>query len=330
MPKERDPDIPRTSANQAIAQIMRNALKNKTLPEGTVLLEGPIAALFKSSRTPVKQALITLEAEGLVRRFEGRGLLAGTQGAPQRIKITPAMLMLDPENSDYPKTFVWENYYYDFENTVILGAVLGPARINELALARYYGISRTVAGDILNRATETGVVVRDEKSRWLVNPLDETRFLNLYELRVLLEPAALETAIERAPESFVDGLRTRLVEATEKFPAVQGSEWDDLEQDLHIRMLSYASNVEIIEALKRTHCVLVAGKHIQRAIRGVAGIDAFMDEHLTIVDAIRRRDPEEAKNLLSRHLMASRRKAIERVETYRAICEMEPVPYLIR
>jgi len=151
-------------ANRAIAKVLRDALKKKSLPDGTVLLEGPIAALFNSSRTPVKQALNTLEAEGLVRRFDGRGLLAGKKGGPLRIKISAEMLDLDPETNDYPKTFVWENFYYDFENTIILSAVFGASRINELALARHYGISRTVAGDILNRAIETGIVVRDERA----------------------------------------------------------------------------------------------------------------------------------------------------------------------
>ncbi len=319
----------RTLAKEAIAETLRTALIEKTLPEGAVLLEGPIATLFNASRTPVKQALATLESEGLVRRFKGRGLLAGKEGEPLRIKVTPEMLKLNPEGHEYPKTFAWESFYYDFEKTVILRAVYGTARVNELALSRHYGVSRTVAGDILNRGAEKGIVSRDEKSRWFVNPLDERRFRDLYEVRALLEPAALQTAIDHAPVEFVQGLRSRLLRTSEHFLDVQGAELDELEKDLHIDLLQWTGNIEIIEGLRRTHCVLVAGKHIQRAIRGMTGIDAFMGEHLEIVDAVLEKDHQLAKARLSAHLLASSRKAAERIHAFRSVNQMESVSYLV-
>ncbi|QCO06333.1 GntR family transcriptional regulator [Azospirillum argentinense] len=319
----------RTLAKEAIADILRKAVLEKSLPEGAVLLEGPIATLFNSSRTPVKQALAALEAEGLVRRFSGRGLLAGTEGEPLRVRLTPEMLNLSPEGREYPKTFAWEKFYYDFEKTVILHAVYGTAHINELALSRHYRVSRTVAGDILNRGAEMGIVSRDEKSRWFVNPLDERRFRDLYEVRGLLEPAALRTAVEEAPTEFVEGLRSRILAAGKDFPEIEGARLDELEKDLHIDLLGWTRNVEIMEGLRRTHCVLVAGKHIQQAIRGLAGIDAFMGEHLEIVDAVLQRDPQLAMARLSAHLLASSRKAAERIEAFRNVSEMKAVSYLV-
>lgn len=319
----------RTLAYEAIAEALRIAVSTKMLPEGTVLLESPIAALFDSSRTPVKQALSMLEEEGLVRRFEGRGVLAGRQGEPLRIKVTADMLKLGIEATEYPKTYAWESFYYDFENRIILRAVFGGVRINELALARHYGVGRTVAGDILNHAAENGIVVRDEKSRWWINPLDEARFQDLYEVRLLLEPAALKTAIQRIPADVLDAMQDRLARTAKKFPNVDSSELDELEEDLHIRVLSYTSNAEFTEALKRTRCILVAGKHIQRAVRGSSAIDAFMDEHMDIMDAIAMRDFETAKRRLSKHLLASSRKAKERLNAFLTISDMTPVPYVI-
>lgn len=319
----------RTLAYEAIAETLRKAVLGSRLPEGTVLLEGPIAALFDSSRSPVKQALATLEAEGLVRRFDGRGVLAGSKGEPLRLKITPQMLALEAEPAAMPKTFAWQNFYYDFENTVILRAVFGSFRINELALARHYNVGRTVAGDILNHAAKNGIVVRDEKSRWWISPLDEARFHNLYEMRLLLEPAALKTAMTRIPPAVLEEMRERLTDVTSHFPQIEPAELDGLEEDLHVEALQYSANGEILEALKRTRSVLVAGKHIQRAIRGTSPIDPFMDEHLEIMDAIAANDFTRAEASLTSHLRASSDKARERLLTFRGISDVSPISYVL-
>ncbi|KAA0698067.1 FCD domain-containing protein [Neorhizobium sp. P12A] len=319
----------RTLAYEAIADTLRKAVTSRSLPEGTVLLEGPIAALFDSSRSPVKQALATLEAEGLVRRFDGRGVLAGKTGEPQRLKITPDMLKLEDETITSPKTFAWQNFYYDFENTVILRAVFGSFRINELALARHYNVGRTVAGDILNHAVKNGIVTRDEKSRWWINPLSEDRFHDLYEVRMLLEPAALRTAMLRIPAEALSTMRKRLVAASEHFPAVASAELDTLEEDLHVATLQYSANPEILEALKRTRCVLVAGKHIQRAVRGTLPIDAFMDEHLAIMDAVAAYNYPLAQQALTSHLEQSSIKAKERLQAYLAMSDITPISYVL-
>ncbi len=294
-----------------------------------MLLEGPLAAIFDSSRSPVKQALAKLESEGLVRRFDGRGVLSGAAGGPLRLKVSSEMLSIEDDPAANAKVFAWQNFYYDFEKTVILRAVFGPARINELALARHYNVGRTVAGDILNYAAKTGIVVRDDKSRWWINPLDEERFHNLYELRILLEPAALETAITRIPLPSLDVMRNRLVETTDRFPAIEPAELDAVEEDLHIEFMQFSTNPEILEALKRTRCVLVAGKHIQRAVRSAMPVDVFMHEHIEILNAAASHNVETAQRALVEHLVTSSRKAKERLAAYVDSHLVSPIEYVL-
>ncbi|GLQ80753.1 hypothetical protein GCM10007881_42720 [Mesorhizobium huakuii] len=85
----------------------------------------------------------------------------------------------------------------------------------------------------------------------------------------------------------------------------------------------------MLEALKRTRCVLVAGKHIQRAVRGPESIDAFIDEHLGIVDAIEAQDFLLARDRLTRHLLTSSRKAAERLEAFRAMSAPIEVAFVL-
>ncbi|HMO30865.1 GntR family transcriptional regulator [Enterovirga sp.] len=317
---------PGAPAYATIANQIRRGIEAKSLPRGLVLLEGPLAALFGSSRSPVKQALSRLEEEGLLSRFDGRGLLVG-KGNPLRVKITPQMLQLSAEAGINPRSFAWQPLYYEFEREIILRSVFGWARLNELALARHLNVGRTVAHDLLVQAREAGIVTKDERSRWWIVPLDEARFRDLYELRILLEPAALRHAIGRIPGAWLDEVEERLRQVTETFPDVTGPDLDRLESDLHVDCLGYGENVELLEALRRTRCILVAGKHIQMALQRKTKVDPFMEEHLEIVSALRRHDARAACKALVRHLEMSAEKAEQRLASFRRTQAMHELPY---
>ena len=316
-------------AYATIAAHLRKSIRAKALPAGTVLLEGPLAALFGSSRSPVKRALIELEEEGLLSRFDGRGLLVGKGEVPHRLKITPDMLLLDGDDGINAKSFAWQPHYYDFEREVILRSVFGRARINELALSRHLDVSRTVAHDLLVHAREVGIVYKDDGSRWWIVPLDEARFENLYELRILLEPAAMTGAIGHIPQGRLDEIEARLHRVLDKFPHVTGADLDLLESDLHIDCIGYGCNPEFIEALKRSHCILVAGKHIQLALGADARVDPFMEEHLEIVTALRAQNPLAVCETLTRHLKLSAEKAIHRLAAFRGSQNVAELPYIL-
>lgn len=327
--RERKPLVDRTPAYATIAERLRRSIESGALPEGAVLLEGPLAALFGSSRSPVKQAFAALEAEKLLSRFDGRGFLVGRASAPKRLKITADMLELKPEVASAPKSFAWQSLYYDFEREIILRSVFDRFRVNELALARHFGVGRTVARDLLIHAQQVGIVTKGEKSHWWIVPLDEARFRDLYDLRSLLEPVAICSAIGKIPPAFLAAMEARLKDVIAQFPHVSISALDVLENDLHIDCVGYGSNPEVIEALKRTRCLLVSGKHIQAALKCAPFVDPFMEEHLDVVVAIRRGNARAAKNALLAHLKSSSEKAAERLGNFRATQFAAALPYIV-
>ena len=76
-------------------RILRRSIEKGLLGEGLVLLEGPLAQIFGSSRMPTRRALSQLLELGLVHRFEGRGYAVGREGCEiRRAEITPDMLDL--------------------------------------------------------------------------------------------------------------------------------------------------------------------------------------------------------------------------------------------
>ncbi|MDR3399866.1 MAG: GntR family transcriptional regulator [Pandoraea sp.] len=303
-----------------VAGILREAIVEGTLEPGTVLLEEPLSQLLGATRTPIRQALLQLEQDGVVSRFEGRGYLAGAQGvAVRRVPLTPGMLGLDGETSPIRKVPRWELIYNEVERELIHLSVFGRYRVNEVELARHYGVSRVVAHDVMLRIESLGLVEKDERQRWVVSPLDDARIVHLYELRWLLEPAALESAAANIPQDALREISARLRTAMRDYTSATRETLDALEHDLHVRLLSYSPNSDLLKSLQRTHGVLMLSKHVLGFTAPMPPRkDTFLAEHRDILKAIQDEDVPLAATRLREHLQASCEKVLERAKHVRA------------
>ena len=311
-----------------IAAILDASIAAGRLRPGTILMEGSLATLFGSSRTPVKQALNDLSDRGVIRRFDGRGFVVGSSQPARRVRLTPGLLGLDEDNPELPRTWGWQRIYESVERELIFHSALGRFRVNEVELARHYKVGRTIAHDVLVQAQSTGLLAKDERLRWYVVPLDEKRVCDLYDLRELLEPRALAASIGRVPEEFLVDMQARLEAVLTAYPEVTAAEMDALERALHVTCVEHCDNRELIEALRRTRCLLFTAKHMLGSQVSYPSDEPFMAEHLEIVDAMMRRDPETVAKRMLAHLQIARPKVIERLNAFRRSFAGAPVPYI--
>ena len=104
------------------------------------------------------------------------------------------------------KTPAWTRIHDAVERDLVHLSVFGPHRVNELELARHFGVGRMVARDVLLRLESLGMLEKDSRQRWQLIALDRARITQLFELRWLLEPAALRAAAAAAPAGVVAGM----------------------------------------------------------------------------------------------------------------------------
>ena len=91
--------------------------------------------------------------------------------------------------------------------------IVPDSRVTIDALARELGVSQTPIRDALNRMEADGLVVRVHHAGYRIPPqITRDRFEDMFEIRLLLEPAAARRAAERASTEQVSGLRRMLEE----------------------------------------------------------------------------------------------------------------------
>lgn len=66
-----------------------------TLPGGSLITEGEIAERFKVSRTPVREAFLLLESQGLLRLFPKKGAVVTTPNPVETAQLLQVRIMLE-------------------------------------------------------------------------------------------------------------------------------------------------------------------------------------------------------------------------------------------
>lgn len=318
--------------NDQLYEIVAASIKKERLKKGTLLLEGPLAELFGVSRSPVRQALANLHQNGLICTFEGRGYLVGKEPAEVlRRTLKSDDFKLSDDTARAPKkTEAWKSVYDRIERDLLHQSLYGSYRINELELSRHYSISRTVSSQVLTRLSLMGLVERDERSRWQLAQWDENRLAELYEVRRRLEPYVLERAAEFLQPAQIDRYIERLRHAMTTYPNMDSRQFDELESDLHIETLGLCPNRQMLQILRRTHSLLLSGKHILLDKSYFPDEEPFFQEHLSIFENLQDGRTDLAAQSMEAHLVIAERKVKQRLGEFRDQNLIECMPYLER
>jgi DNA-binding GntR family transcriptional regulator len=202
-----------------------------------------------------------------------------------------------------PANQLAERVYQSLKDEISDFSLLPGDRFTETGLAERYRVSRTPVRDALYRLKREGYIDVAFRSGWTVCPFDFARFDEFYDLRVILESAAIERLFQRGAGTALDELKAVwLVEPDRR--EVEPRKVADLDEDFHCRLVAAAGNAE----LTRVHM------HVTERIRTVRRLDflkpmrvtATYEEHAKILQLISRGQATEATILLRAHITESK------------------------
>jgi DNA-binding GntR family transcriptional regulator len=172
-------------------------------------------------------------------------------------------------------------------------------RINEVELARQFGVSRTPLREALNRLASEGFLSATANRGYHIRPLDPHGVLILYEYRAVVEVGALRLSCERASDEALAELEAFAARSRDEPDGdVQALRVLALDEEFHERLAVLSGNDEFLRSIRS----------INDRIRFVRWIDmqnrraGTQSEHMAIVRHLRMRDANTAAALLRRHI----------------------------
>lgn len=313
---------------EVIYRVLRQHLAEGHLPAGLVIGEAAVARAFGSSRVPAAAALRRLQAEQLLIPFEGRGLLVAGASEPLRLDLVEAGLALPetlgPDNALRNRR---ARIYPEVEHIVASTIAYGRFQLNESLLAEHYGVSRTVAHEILARLERSGLVQQDRNQRWYAGPLTPELMHEHFEIRWLMEPLALAQAMAGLDRDDLAAKRERVraAEAARRTPA----RMERLEHDLHVDTVLRCRNGQLRDAIHRSQLPLIAIHDTFQLFLDDSEIEPMLAEHLAVYDRLIASDKAGAMAALDHHLKRSLAPNVARLQRLGPLPEERRVPFLI-
>lgn len=313
-----------TARYEVIRQLLRNILMEQRIPRGLVLLEGPLAQLFGTSRVPVRRALSLLHEENLIARFEGRGFIVAQDGEevePLRIALTRELFGLDERQELVDTRSSGEKVLENLQIVLSTAMVFGCYQVDEKKAAEHYNISRAVIRESLMRLRDKGLVEKEPYSQWLTGPLTAREIANHFEIRTSLEPTALRKAGKYLA---ADWLKNTLEQAQKyKGKQLSAMELEALEENLHVRCLEPAGNKLMMQILRQNQSPFIVTR-IFYDLLAIPVETAMLDEHCLIYEMLLKGNWELAASCLRDHLERAQVRTLQRLK----VLSVLPVPNL--
>jgi DNA-binding GntR family transcriptional regulator len=192
--------------------------------------------------------------------------------------------------------------------TLIMKHTLAPGdRLNIDALARQLAVSPTPVRESLARLESDGLVRKRPLAGYTVSPLlTREEFTDMFDMRMLLEPATARWAADRADSD----LRARIsAEAAAAVLPVDGdhAQFTAMDARFHDLIAAAAGNQLLRDSVGRLHAHL----HLHRLYLPYAQAGTTQAEHRRLADAIVAGDAAEAEEAMRAHLTSARERHLQ-------------------
>ena len=175
-------------------------------------------------------------------------------------------------------------------------------RFSETDVAERLQVSRTPVREALFRLQREGYVDVLYRSGWQVCPFDMQQFEQLYDVRIVLETAAIEKLVQLS-------LNNRLEDLASIWCVPASRYYDDaevlavLDEQFHVRLVSATGNRE----MAAIHQSISDRMRVIRRLdfKTAPRISKTYEDHAAIVERLREGETKAAQEIMTRHIQDS-------------------------
>jgi len=224
-----------------------------------------------------------------------------------------------------PKSNLAATVYAQIKSDIFDFRLLPGDRFTETEVAERLGVSRTPVREALYKLEREGYIQVYSRNGWSVRPFDFEQFENLYDVRVILELAAVRKLCEMQEKPDLDGLKEIWLVPLEK-RIKDPHRVCELDEQFHESLVAAAGNPE----MARIHHEVTERIRIIRRLDFTQAdrIVSTYDEHAQILRSIVRRKLDQSHLMLRSHIESS--KAVVRKITLHKLHTARPVPQNVR
>ena len=199
---------------------------------------------------------------------------------------------------------------YDSIKQAIITCALEPGeQIVQSQLAERYGIGTTPVREALQRLAQEGFVRSVPRFGYVVTPVTFSDVQEIFELRAILESAAVGLAAVRGTSEQLQRIAqtadfSYVYRDVDSYPS-----FVNLNAEFHRSVVALAGNTRLVDQVTRLLDELNRVFHLGMDLRDSA--HEMRDEHLALVKALSERDPDRAERIMREQIERSQQRVVE-------------------
>ena len=184
---------------------------------------------------------------------------------------------------------------------IFSGELIAGHWIDELKLAKDYGISRTPLREALKVLATEGLVTMKVRRGAYVTEVSEQDLNEVYHLLGLLESDAAAQVAKNANRQQIDALQQlhRELESAAALPEPDRERFLQCNERFHLRLLEIANNRWAMQMVTDLRKVMKLNR--RNSLLKVGRIDESLAEHSAIMEAVAAHDPAAASSRMLQH-----------------------------
>lgn len=208
--------------------------------------------------------------------------------------------------------------YHALKHDIITGVFQSGEALTEKMLARRYRGSRTPVREAAVRLQHENLLRIVPNRGYFVRHITINELNQLYEYRAALEGACAELAAKKgAEESALEELHQLGEIHFEKGDRPSYERFIEADTAFHLGLAQLTRNQLLLQAVRDVRC------QMERIMYAAIDIDYYgespINEHMAILDAIRERDPQRAREAMQEHVNISKDKVLQLASNSRVL-----------
>lgn len=192
-----------------------------------------------------------------------------------------------------------EALFTELKNEILNGNIKPGEPLNQVNLSKIYNVSRIPARDAIKRLEAIGLV-KLEKNRAIVKPINLQEFIEIYKIRIILEDYAIRKSLPKLDEKKLIIL-SNILESMEEIIEVE--EWVMMDREFHLKVYDFSGIEILLEII--TNLYNSTNYSRLKILEKPGRIKIGNDAHRTLFRALERKDLKECRKLIKRHIKES-------------------------
>jgi len=195
--------------------------------------------------------------------------------------------------------------YAQIKDLILCNEVMPGQKLHHQELSDRLGVSRTPVREALTRLVQEGYVSFLPNRGFTCKEIRLQEAEELYDLREALEAFAVEKAVQNSTDDALDALSTKMnlygADVRRRF----SRERLIYDQDVHLEIARLSGNDTLTRMLTQVFERIILKRRTDGLYDPVRGLTAHQ-EHLQLLQAMKRRDAAQAVGILRAHIRAGR------------------------